>query len=65
MILFQSTTAMFGMPTQVGADEIHSGDLIDRLQALEQQNSDLQQLVCDLLQKNQLLRLAAWRSHGN
>ena len=32
-------------------------EILERLQLLEQENSDLRQLVCDLLQKNESLRM--------
>jgi hypothetical protein len=37
--------------------EDENGEIHDRLQLLEQENSDLQQLVCHLLQKNESLRM--------
>ena len=37
--------------------EDKNGEILERLQLLEQENSDLQQLVCHLLQKNEYMRM--------
>jgi hypothetical protein len=36
--------------------EDKNGEILERLQLLEQENRDLRQLVCHLLQKNESLR---------
>lgn len=41
--------------------EDKNGKILERLQLLEQENSDLQQLVCHLLQKNECMRMQLWR----
>jgi hypothetical protein len=38
-----------------------NGEILERLQLLEQENSDLQQLVCHLLQRNECLRMQLQR----
>ena len=64
IMLFLEPRTVLGIPAQVEPRTINPGDLIDKLLALQQQNSDLQQLVCYLLQKNELLRMEAWGSGG-
>ena len=38
-----------------------NGEILERLQLLEQENSDLQQLVCHLLHRNECLRMQLQR----
>ncbi len=56
MIFSYSTLTALAAPVQGRVHAIQSGDWMDKLHALEKQNSRLQELVCYLLQKNEALR---------
>ena len=64
MILFRTTRSVLGRTAQLQPENMNPGELIDKLQALQKENTNLQQLVCYLLQKNELLRREAWASRG-
>lgn len=55
MILSYPNTVSVPRPHTAHYD--HAVDLIDRLRALEEENHNLQGLVCYLLQKNETLRM--------
>jgi hypothetical protein len=62
MILFRSTAVRHDFRAQPEAIGFQVDDLICRLQALQEEKNELQQLVCHLLQQDELLRLEISRS---
>jgi hypothetical protein len=64
MIMFRTARTVLGAPLQLEPEEMSPRDFIDKLQALQKENKNLQQLVCYLLQKNELLRREAGASRG-
>lgn len=55
MILSYASTVSSPRPNTAHHD--HAVDSIDKLRTLEDENRDLQRLVCYLLQKNETLRM--------